>query len=116
MLHYPIISLMDNWPYQDVTHQAPHGIVVPLDSPVPQSQESTISHNLEVPSATTTPRQVLSKGQWEELRPVISRLYIDENKTFKAVAEVLRESHNFVPTCVYFKTPIGLHNHIVNQC
>jgi len=43
-------------------------------------------------------RQILSKDRWEELRPLIQRLYIDENKTFKAITEILREIHNFVPT------------------
>jgi len=43
-------------------------------------------------------RQVLSDSQWEDLKPIIRRLYIDENKTYSKVARILRDSHGFAPT------------------
>jgi hypothetical protein len=39
----------------------------------------------------------LSKGQWEELRPLIRRLYIEESRALAYIANVFRESHNFNP-------------------
>jgi len=105
---------MDKSSYQDINSQAQGSIDVLLHSENADSQASTTSHTLEM-SSNTIPRQVLSKEQWEELRPLISRLYIDENRTFKAVARVLQESHNFVPTCVslYF---MDVHNKLYDCC
>jgi len=43
-------------------------------------------------------RQVLSKDEWDRLKPVIQRLYIDENLPRPRVAAILRESYGFAPT------------------
>jgi len=92
---------MDDQSYRDVAFKAQVNITVPSHPEGPHREAaSTTSHALELSSNGNPPRQVLSKEQWEELRPLISRLYIDENKTFKAVAAVLWELHNFAPTCV----------------
>jgi len=45
-----------------------------------------------------TPRQVLSKEDWEELKPLIQRLYIEEKKTFRRICTILSHSHGFTPT------------------
>jgi len=95
---------MDNTLQQDVTSQAESCIAMPIRSESAHSQEPTTSATLVVSDTVVTPRQVLSKEQWENLRPLITRLYIDENKTFKSVAAVLRELHNFVPTYVSIST------------
>jgi hypothetical protein len=46
-------------------------------------------------------RQMYSKEQWEAQKPVIWRLYNEENKPFKRVIEILRKEYNFVPTYVF---------------
>lgn len=43
-------------------------------------------------------RRHLSSEEWEALRPIVKRLYIDKNKTFDEVAVVFRDEHNFNPT------------------
>src|SRR5271168_4554662 len=43
-------------------------------------------------------RQQLSRDEWEALKPLIRRLYIEENKSFQYIAIVLRDNHNFLPT------------------
>jgi len=43
-------------------------------------------------------RQQLSKDEWESLKPLIQRLYIEENQTFRDIATTLRDSHGFFPT------------------
>jgi hypothetical protein len=43
-------------------------------------------------------RKTYSKEQWDAQKPVIRRLYNEENKPFKRVIEILRMEHNFVPT------------------
>lgn len=40
----------------------------------------------------------LTRERWEELKPIIKRLYIDENRTQAYIADVLAESHGFRPT------------------
>jgi hypothetical protein len=44
------------------------------------------------------PKRQLSHREWEELKPLIRRLYIEENRTFKDIARLLCEHHNFLPT------------------
>jgi hypothetical protein len=39
-----------------------------------------------------------TKQQWEFLRPLIQRIYIDENRPFPYLAKILREEHGFQPT------------------
>jgi len=51
-----------------------------------------------LPTAQPVDRQVLPKSKWEELKPVIRRLYIDENKTFRKIATIIRDTYNFTPT------------------
>jgi len=43
-------------------------------------------------------RRLLSKDQWEELRPFIHRVYILENQSFKKLAVILKETYGFAPT------------------
>jgi hypothetical protein len=50
----------------------------------------------------STPRQVLSKDQWEELKPIIDRLYMKENRTFRQISGILGESYGFAPTKTQF--------------
>jgi hypothetical protein len=42
--------------------------------------------------------QAMSRQQWEELKPLIEQIYIQENKPFPYLAEVLRRDHGFEPT------------------
>lgn len=56
--------------------------------------------NTSLPPIT---RQVLSKDKWEELKPLIRRLYIDENKPFRKISALLQESHGFAPTKAQFQ-------------
>ncbi|OIW35451.1 TPR-like protein [Coniochaeta ligniaria NRRL 30616] len=44
------------------------------------------------------PRLRQPHRRWEELKPVIQRLYIDENRTQADTAEILAQSHGFRPT------------------
>jgi hypothetical protein len=38
------------------------------------------------------------RRQWESLKPIVQRIYIDENKPFLYLAKILREEHGFEPT------------------
>lgn len=38
------------------------------------------------------------KQRWESLKPLIQRIYIEEDKPFPYLAKVLREEHGFDPT------------------
>jgi hypothetical protein len=52
---------------------------------------------LQVSNATKLQRQ-LSGEEWNELRPLIQRLYITEKKTFLEVSDILSKYHGFRPT------------------
>jgi hypothetical protein len=56
-----------------------------------------------VAGASTPPsvsRQTLSKQGWEDLKPLIQKLYIDENRKFTYIADIIREDHGFLLTLV----------------
>jgi hypothetical protein len=36
--------------------------------------------------------------QWESLKPLIQRLYIEENKPFTDIVKIIREKYGFEPT------------------
>jgi hypothetical protein len=40
----------------------------------------------------------MSRQQWEDIKPFIQRIYIDENKPFPYLAHILRTEHGFEPT------------------
>ena len=42
--------------------------------------------------------QTATRRQWENLKPLIKQIYIEENKPFRYLAEVLRDGHGFEPT------------------
>jgi hypothetical protein len=42
--------------------------------------------------------RAMSRQQWEELKPLIEQTYIQEDKPFPYLAEVLRRDHGFEPT------------------
>jgi hypothetical protein len=45
-----------------------------------------------------TKRKMYPKEQWLALKPLIHRLYIDENQSFTKVAKYLQEHYGFNPT------------------
>jgi hypothetical protein len=53
-----------------------------------------------IPQTLPAPRlrQQLSREQWENLKPLIRRLYIEENRTFTYITDFLAKAHNFRPT------------------
>ena len=36
--------------------------------------------------------------EWEDVKPLIRRVYLDENKPFNYLARILRTEHGFEPT------------------
>lgn len=42
--------------------------------------------------------QAMRRQQWEALKPVVEKIYIQENKPFTYLADVLRKEHGFEPT------------------
>ncbi|KAH8602002.1 hypothetical protein B0O99DRAFT_127737 [Bisporella sp. PMI_857] len=98
---------MDNRIYQHVAPPSPSTIPFypPYGQALPRQKLEPACSAAPVDQSAPIPRQILSKDHWEDLRPLIQRLYIDENKTFRAITEILRESHNFVPTCALLPVP-----------
>ena len=40
----------------------------------------------------------ITRQQWEALKPLIQRVYIDENKPFPHLVKIFRQDHGFEPT------------------
>ncbi|KAJ8058773.1 hypothetical protein OCU04_011762 [Sclerotinia nivalis] len=57
-----------------------------------------MSIEVEEKSLSTEGLKVLSSEEWLKFKPIIQRLYIDENKTFKVVASKLLSEVGFCPT------------------
>jgi hypothetical protein len=71
-------------------------IFVQQNPPIEQpSQNPFIIHEntCEGPGIRETTRQ-----QWEALKPLIQRIYIEEDKPFPYLARILRDEHGFEPT------------------
>jgi hypothetical protein len=64
----------------------------------PEAQSSMTISGEENLGDTNARRKMYPKEQWLALKPVIQRLYIDENQTFPKVAEYLDQNHGFKPT------------------
>jgi len=43
-------------------------------------------------------RRQATPEEWEKLKPIIMQLYMTENKTYRQVAGILRDKHQFFPT------------------
>ncbi|CZR54809.1 uncharacterized protein PAC_04693 [Phialocephala subalpina] len=64
-----------------------------------RSQEPSASQTLHSENDLAARKNgMLSREQWENLKPIIRRLYIDENETIKSTSKYLGEHHNFEPT------------------
>jgi hypothetical protein len=101
-IHYQIFSLCIAQQFAMASH--PYRTLVPKSASAPPSASSPSPGD----STPHVPRQILSGEQWEELKPIIRRLYIDENKSFLKTASILQETHGFTPTFVipyYFFSP-----------
>jgi hypothetical protein len=63
-----------------------------------EEESSTVVSEPSKDGESIARRKMYSKEQWLALKPLIHRLYIDENQTFTKVAEYLQEHHGFNPT------------------
>ena len=72
---------------------------IPLFSKATRSQTPFQDSLLFVQlSCTIGKRCQPSKDLWEDLKPFIRQVYVEENKTLQQLAEFLRDEHDFFPT------------------
>jgi hypothetical protein len=69
----------------------------------PSDEDTTITRTNGVSQCTPVShpagrRSQPSKDRWEDLKPYIRRVYMEENKTLQQLAEVLRDEFEFFPT------------------
>jgi hypothetical protein len=69
------------------------------NSPPPDSFSSPTQ---KVPTVWTISRakgrREMSRQQWQTVKPLIQRIYIDENRPFPYLAQILRAEYGFEPT------------------
>ncbi|KAE8444779.1 hypothetical protein EG329_014239 [Mollisiaceae sp. DMI_Dod_QoI] len=70
----------------------------PQDMQHDPQEPSALGKLLSSVGETNTKHGMISKEDWEKLKPIVKRLYIDENETFKTISTHLAEYHNFEPT------------------
>jgi hypothetical protein len=63
-----------------------------------EEESSTMAFRRGMGAESIARRKMYPKEQWLTLKPLIHRLYIDENQTFTKVAEYLQELYGFNPT------------------
>lgn len=69
--------------------------------PRPQAEQSfsSIQHVLQGRTHSGPKgKREMSRQQWEEMKPLIQRIYIDENKPFPYLAHILVTEYGFEPT------------------
>jgi hypothetical protein len=52
----------------------------------------------ETPHSGTGGKRSISRQEWEDVKALIQRVYLDENKPFPYIAHILRTEHGFEPT------------------
>ena len=62
--------------------------------------EPSVSLLTAIPSSTSASARMHSAEEWEAVRHLITRSYIQERMTLSKVMDMLRESHDFVATSV----------------
>jgi hypothetical protein len=72
-------------------------LAVPLSEPSPQFPPIQELPPPEGPTRVKGKRD-MSRQQWENMKPLIQRIYIDENKPFPYLAQILRTERGFEPT------------------
>lgn len=55
----------------------------------------------KVPHQPVVPNETPTAVEWKTLQPIIRRLYLEENRPLKDVAEVMRERFSFNATSVW---------------
>jgi hypothetical protein len=73
-----------------------HNAVSSLPDQVPDLSRASWS-TLKA-SQTIRRRRQPSEDEWQDLKPVIKTLYIDESMTLRRVSEILRDDYGFFPT------------------
>ena len=63
-------------------------------SPDKNTKQVAVSSSVVEPSGI----RELNRQQWEDLKPLIQRIYIEENRPFPVLANVLRDEYGFEPT------------------
>ncbi|ELQ38581.1 hypothetical protein MCOR27_011359 [Pyricularia oryzae] len=75
-------------------------------SHAPMHADERTEHGTSQLNALATPQPWPAQDRWAELRPIITRLYREENKTLKDTMEIMEREHNFSATARMYKTRI----------
>lgn len=62
---------------------------------------------VETPRSKARGKRSISRQEWEDVKPVIQRVYLDENKPFPYLARILRTEHGLEPTYAHLSLSIS---------
>lgn len=102
-------SLADMTMMPTVAAMAKAGMPSARASHAPMHADERTEHGTSQLNALATPQPWPAQDRWAELRPIITRLYREENKTLKDTMEIMEREHNFSATYENSPSPIPLH-------
>ncbi|KAH9435572.1 hypothetical protein MCOR02_004495 [Pyricularia oryzae] len=91
-------SLADMTMMPTVAAMAKAGMPSARASHAPMHADERTEHGTSQLNALATPQPWPAQDRWAELRPIITRLYREENKTLKDTMEIMEREHNFSAT------------------
>lgn len=62
---------------------------------------------VKTPRSRSRGKRSISEQEWEDVKPLIQRVYLDENKPFPYLAYILRTEHGFEPTYAHLSLYIS---------
>lgn len=62
---------------------------------------------VNTPRSRARGKRPISTQEWEDVKPLIQRVYLDENKPFPYLARILRTEHGFEPTYAHLSLSIS---------
>jgi hypothetical protein len=80
---------------------------------LPRIAPSSYAPSMATVVASDVKREV-SRQAWEEMKPRIQQLYMDQNRPFPHVARALREEYGFEPTYAQNLVPYLLEMEVLN--
>jgi hypothetical protein len=92
------LNKMDTSKFPPLSPASPGGFLFPNQQPPFQPLIQPIPVGGDMSNAPESYQSLREK--WESLKPLIQRVYMEENKPFPYLAGILRDEHGFQPTLV----------------
>ncbi|KAM3067142.1 hypothetical protein ACMFMG_011696 [Clarireedia jacksonii] len=83
---------------QSSSNTAKSNITLAVPPLQPPTEANSTAQSGESLQRQSTARKELSHDEWEQLKPIIKRMYIDENQSFKLIQRFFTSEYQSTPT------------------